>query len=299
MNLLYLVNQLDPHERLELLKSLGISSQLMPLDLVFVRHCESEGNKVVESDKAERDSVGVSIRTEEFTKRLSRNFRLTKLGAQQAVAAGDWLRDPKNVPFNFTRLYASPYIRTRETAGLLDIEGIWFLINLAREREWGYADNLSRIDLEKRFGEQMQARKDDSLYARMPGGQSIMDKVLELRNFFGSLARECSDGHVMVVTHGEVIKAAREPLERVTPEEYQRLNDSEHDFDEVHNGQVVHYTRVNPEDSGDVRKSIRWVRSVWPWDLSKSSNDWKEIVRPTFTSQELLAAAATVPRLID
>ena len=83
---------------------------MLPIDLVFVRHGQSEGN-VANRASRNRDN---SFFTPEFLERHSRTFRLTDKGIAQAEAAGEWLR--ANVPTLFDRFYVSDYIRAKETA---------------------------------------------------------------------------------------------------------------------------------------------------------------------------------------
>jgi len=61
----------------------------MPIDLVLVRHGESEGNVARRSSAAGDNSVF----TEEFCGRHNSRFRLTDRGREQARAAGAWLRE--------------------------------------------------------------------------------------------------------------------------------------------------------------------------------------------------------------
>ena len=61
----------------------------MPIDLVLVRHGESEGNAARRSSIAGDNSVF----TEEFCGRHSSRFRLTDRGREQARAAGTWLKE--------------------------------------------------------------------------------------------------------------------------------------------------------------------------------------------------------------
>src|SRR5438874_4087686 len=60
----------------------------MPLDLVLVRHGESEGNVAFASSRLGDHSHF----TPEFLARHSSKWRLTDKGREQAHAAGEWLR---------------------------------------------------------------------------------------------------------------------------------------------------------------------------------------------------------------
>lgn len=83
---------------------------MLPIDLILVRHGESEGNLANKASK----SGDNSFFTPEFLNRHSRNFRLTDKGSLQAKRTGEWIQ--KNVPMPFDRFYVSDYIRAKETA---------------------------------------------------------------------------------------------------------------------------------------------------------------------------------------
>ena len=86
----------------------------MPNELVLVRHGHSEGNFVVDQSKLGDDS----FYTPDFTERPGHQWRLTEEGREQARITGEWIMN--NIG-KFDRYYVSPYIRTKETAGLLGL----------------------------------------------------------------------------------------------------------------------------------------------------------------------------------
>ena len=88
---------------------------MLPIDIILVRHGQSEGNK---ANKASRHGDN-SFFTPEFHNRHSRSFRLTDCGIDQAIAAGEWLK--ANVPMPLDRFYVSDYIRAKETASYLKL----------------------------------------------------------------------------------------------------------------------------------------------------------------------------------
>lgn len=88
----------------------------MPKDLILVRHGHSEGNLAVETAKLGDNS----FYTPEFRERPGHQWRLTDDGRDQATKTGEWIS--AEIAKEFDRYYVSPYIRTRETAGLLDIK---------------------------------------------------------------------------------------------------------------------------------------------------------------------------------
>ena len=114
-----------------------------PLELVFVRHGESEGNVAVNA----AENGDNSYFTEEFRSRHSSTWNLTPKGEEQAKAAGDWIK--KNINGGiFDKYYASTYRRAKRTAGLLDLPGAkWRLRDYIREHDWGNLDVMTDEEL--------------------------------------------------------------------------------------------------------------------------------------------------------
>lgn len=105
----------------------------MPLDLVLVRHGQSEAN-VASRHSREGDH---SLFTDEFRKKHDSQYRLTNEGVKQAKAAGKWIRENFKRPY-FDRYLTSEYARAMETAALLNLpESKWYIDFFLREREWG------------------------------------------------------------------------------------------------------------------------------------------------------------------
>lgn len=265
---------------------------MMPIDLVLVRHGESEGNLAKVRSKAGDESS-----SQLFKGLHSSRFRLTDRGREQAKAAGEWLR--KEFPNGFGRHYTSAYKRAMETAGLLGLPNArWYVEPALRERDWGDLDVMSESDRHARFRESLAMKKVSPLYWIAPNGESVMH-VSETRTYrmLGTLARECSRIPVCMVCHGETMWSFRLPLERMSDDEYNRLDASDNPFDRIHNCQILHYTRKRPEDQ-DAATHFTYMRSVCPWNDKLSSNEWKRIVRPEYTNQRLLEIVEATPRLV-
>lgn len=265
----------------------------MPRNLVLVRHGESEGNVAVKMSKGGDHSAF----TDDFMERHSSQWRLTDLGVEQARQAGVWIRE--NIGEEFGRYYTSEYERAKETAALLGLpEAIWYRTYSLRERNWGDLDVLSEQMKKIRFAEALRRRQSDGLYWTPPNGESHADLCSRLNDILGTLHRECTDMNVIIVCHGEVIRAFRFLLERWTPRQFAEKDSSRNPKDKIHNCQIVHYTRVNPE-TGEEFSYLNWVRSVSPTDLSLSSNEWEAVLRPKFTNEDLIAEVNLTPRLIN
>ena len=210
----------------------------MPLDLVLVRHGESEGNVAVKASKKKGD---VHYYTPEFLSRQSSKWRLTDKGKKHAEAAGEWLR--ANFP-KFDRYYSSEYIRALETAALLGLDGaMWYRELYLRERDRGWFDVISYSALKKEFAEEFAQWGRSTLFGSPPGGESMADMCMRIDRVLNTLHRECENKRVIIVCHGEVMWAFRMRLERMPQEEWVRLEASTDNADKVFNGQVIHYSR--------------------------------------------------------
>lgn len=227
----------------------------MPKHFFLVRHGESVGN--VASNLAKQGDL--SHYTDEFVTTPGRTWRLTDKGQAQALLIGDWLqqelvhlrdhnRSTEDKPLA-TRHYVSPYIRTRQTAGLMGLEGEtrpveWYLNRTIRERDWGDIDSIPKEQFKNdpQYRLNAQKMKTDPLYWRPPGGESIQDVAdNRVRNFLETLHRESSDQLVVAVTHGEFMKATRLVLERESDEGF--LEEERAKRRRIHNCQVIQYTK--------------------------------------------------------
>ena len=265
----------------------------MPIDLVLVRHGESEGNRA----KKRAKKGDKSAYTPEFLNRHSSLFRLTDRGQQQAVTAGAWLR--QEFPDGFDRHMVSEYIRAQETAGLLNlVGGEWDVDFFLREQDYGKLDILPDDEIAARFADEIRHRDRDGFFWTPPNGESMADVCQRAYPIFDRLHRECSDKRAIIVCHGNVMWAWRVRLERIPQERFAQLNESKHDYDRIHNCQVLHYTRRNPV-TRKLSHRLEWMRSVCPWDPDLSSNTWTHIVRPRYSNAELLAEAARHPRMVN
>jgi len=264
----------------------------MPIDFVLVRHGESEGNVANKRSRAGDHSAFDG----EFMQRHSSLWRLTDKGRQQAIVAGEWIR--KNIRPYFDRCYTSEYLRAMETAALLNLDqATWYRDFFLRERSWGQLDVMSQEEKYTKYLDEMNRRERDGFFHAPPGGECMADVCLRINWILNTLHRECSDKRVIIVCHGEVMWSFRVKLERLTQQEYCRLDKSENPYDKINNCQILHYTRRDPV-SGRLEANLNWMRSICPTDLSKSSNDWQAISRPRFTNDDLMSEVERVPRII-
>jgi broad specificity phosphatase PhoE len=262
----------------------------LPKIITLIRHGQSEGNVMV---KMIRQGKEADVPAELFAQRPDR-WRLTPKGVEQAEAAAKWLRE--HAPDFSGRCYVSPFTRAIETAGHIVPAGIPIYESPhLRERDWGNHQSLSRE-------EQIAILKkmdDDPFYGRFPNGESMADACLTRADrTLDTLARECQDVEVKLFCHGETMWAFYMRLTQMRPRRFEELHHSKNPHHHIHNCQILQFTRVNPV-TGEEGDKMGWMRSVCPWDLSLSSNDWQPIVRHRPTATELLAEAAAVPRFLS
>lgn len=263
----------------------------MPTDLVLVRHEESEGNVAVKASKKKSDDRHY---TAEFMKRHSSQWRLSDKGVRNAKAAGAWLQE--HIP-TFDRYYTSEYVRALETAALLQLKDAkWYREFYLRERDRGVLDVVPHSALKERFAADIELWKRNSWFGAPPGGESMATVCLRVDRVLHTLHRECEGKRVIIVCHGEVMWAFRMRLERMSQERWHELDKSEDLADRIFNGQIIHYTRRDPE-SGRTAQHLNWMRMVRADDPT-FSRLWQPVVRSHFSNEDLLEIVNRVPRLV-
>lgn len=256
----------------------------MPNELVLVRHGHSEGNLAVDYSKLGDDS----FYTPDFRERPGHQWRLTEDGQEQARTAGQWILE--NIG-DFDRYYVSPYIRTKETAALLDLPSAeWRVDSRLRERDWGDIGSLPRKEFIEEYPRNAFVKDMDSLYWRPPGGESIMDVRMRMRSLLDTLHRETESQKVIAVTHGEFMWSARAELEYMSDEEWLTADNDK--SQKIHNTQVLQYSRLDP-NTDKQNKYASWTRSVCPW-MTGVSLEWSQITRHRFSNEELLEQVAKI-----
>lgn len=273
----------------------------MPLNLVLVRHGESEGN-IIQKQAKKGDS---RLQSSDYLKTHSSKWRLTARGVRQAQSAGVWIRGHllrehllHQDPFSFGRHYVSTYVRAYETAARLGLPNAqWLKDHRLHERDWGLMDAATAEENSTRFKEVLTRQSRDGFGWTPLNGESKDSMILRIRDFLDTLHRECGDMNVIIVSHGEIMWTFRFALERMTPEQFEGLEGSDDPLDHIHNGQVIQYSRVDPR-TGEIAPVYEWMRSICPWDISKSPNEWGRISRPRFTNEDLQREADQYRRFL-
>lgn len=244
---------------------------MLPENIVLVRHGESEGNLVLENllkgDK--------TLFTEEFKKRHESEYRLTKLGVEQAHKANEFLKKEfKDICFNMG--YTSDFIRAKETASLIDFNKKWKIASILIERDWGDFKFLTPQEIHEKYPNSFKIKKSNPLDWCPPNGERMRDVIIRVRQFVDILHRQHSSNNIIIVCHGEVIHAFKILIEEMNQFEYNDFCNSKNPYDAINNCQIIHYTRENPSTK-EKTNSIKWFRSICPWDLSLSDNSWRFI----------------------
>lgn len=269
----------------------------MPLDLVLVRHGQSEGN-VATHLSHEGDN---SWYDERFAQTPGHQWRLTAKGVKQAETTGKWIADNIGA---FEGFFVSPYVRTRETAAHLNLaDASWRLNRAFRERDWGDIGNLPKDEFanDEAFKLSYIRFKTDPLYWAPPNGESIAQVAEDrVRNILDTLHREHSSSRVVAVTHGDLMSAFRLVLERLDDDTYIKMKEDK-SF-KIKNAGVLHYSRMNPYNN-KVSKRLSWVRKMHPivddetGEVVVHESGWREITFARYTNTDLLASVEHVPSL--
>lgn len=266
---------------------------MLPIDLILVRHGQSEGNV---ANKASRKGDHCFF-TDEHRERHSRDFRLTDRGIRQALSAGEWLRT--NVPMPLDRFYVSDYIRAKETAVLLALpSALWRIEFHMRERDMALMDNITDAEKKERYArEHALYEMDPFLSYPAGGGESFAAHCFRMKGaMLSHWARECSDKRVVAACHGHVMRALQVELEALGHDDFIRLNNSEEPEDKIRNCQIMWYSRRDPETQL-LSNSPVVVRSVSPSE--KKDFGWRRIIRRKYTNEELAAEVERYPRYIS
>ncbi|KAK6588896.1 phosphoglycerate mutase family possible fructose bisphosphate phosphatase [Cryptosporidium xiaoi] len=258
----------------------------MPVDLVLVRHGQSEGNL---AQRLARQGEFHQW-TGEFRSRHNSLYRLTDRGRTQAKIAGEYIKN--NIGFTFDKCFTSEYIRAMETAAMLGLpNALWNTDIYLRERDRGVLANKTHQERALLHPDEMARKQRNAFYWQPSGGESLANLCLRTEKVLDNLSQNCGGLRVIIVCHGGVIKSFRALLERDRGDTNTKMN-------KINNCQIVWYTRRDPV-RGSIASSYNWVKSICPWDLSLSSNNWKNIYRPSYTNEDLLQIVSKVPQLVN
>lgn len=237
------------------------------LNLVFVRHGESEGD--VRRAAWQRGEVYTTDKTPE-------EEELTDLGIEQSRLAGLWIAQHilgKFVMDKFDGCYVSSSLRSEQSAvalGLADTT-CWNADARLDERNRGLIRGIKRKEHQAKFPDSYEQMVLDPLHWVPPEGESLEQVAARFVEFHDDI----HDGsrNIILVGHRDQMWSAQIPLEGLSEEEFLAV-----DTDEIHNAQVVHYTAINPV-TGEEAPTLMWKRSHDPTDPSQPMSQWEFLPR--------------------
>jgi broad specificity phosphatase PhoE len=264
----------------------------LPMDLVIVRHGQSEANVMADMNKRGDTEARAAMAA---AKRHDSNMRLTDLGRQQARTVGAWLREHGPT---FDAFYVSEYIRTKETAGEMDLQGaVWQPDLMIRERDQGVQDGGGDVKLGLDPEEQFRLDKSPLFWCPL-GGESMADVVIRIRHFLETLSSCAAGMRVCVVCHYRTIHAFRMLLEDIPMEHCPDLLKTK-----MPNCCVWWYSRRDHE-SGETTPHLSSVRRI-AVSVDRASGErvvdeqkWA-VRRVTFSSAALLEQVRRIPQVIN
>lgn len=235
---------------------------LQPRHLILVRHGESQGD----------------VRRKLGTRALihPNDEKQTEAGHIQSQLTGRWIAKYIMHVYgleNFDDYLTSPLIRTKQSAESLDLGNDWTEETRLTERNRGDIQGLTKHQHKEKFPDSYQSMLDHPFYWAPPGGESI----LTVSHRFGELVDDLiNTNNVLIMTHRDVLWAAHVPLDRLALDKMEDVN-----TDSIHNGQVLHYTNINPTSGAVESAKLAWKRSVDPSSDTSADevNNWVQIIK--------------------
>ncbi len=263
----------------------------LPLDLVLVRHGQSEGNAANRlSEKGD-----YSAYTSGFRDRHSSSFRLTDKGRLQATRAGLWIRE--EFP-DFDRYFVSEYLRAMETAAILALpHAKWLSDFYLTERDWGALDARPESERLEQFGNELRLRDVEPFFWRPPNGESFAELCLRVDRVLNTLHRECGDKRVIIVCHGEVMRAFQVRIERMSQIRFRELISSDLSENRIYNCEIIHYSR-RANGVGKLFPFMECVRKIRPTEEPAWTTGWRPIERIRYSNEDLLAIVSQTPAIL-
>jgi len=275
---------------------------MMPIDLVLVRHGQSEANIVQKADKGKAPAPASA---EAIRERPDWQQRLSLKGREDAASAGKWIAENLGGLASFQALYVSSFLRARETAALLGATGGgagWAVDERLVGRNWGRFGAVTNAERDAYFQWTAKMKEASPWFTELDNGESLFDVYFRWRDFQETLHRQHSEHRVLIVTHGDFMNVVRYGLERMLTEEWQEMDRDE--AQTLKNCSILHYSRRDPA-TGQVTDRIQWRRLVFPVGADEpdapdapGGGEWVALPhRRLFSSGELLRQAEHVPKL--
>ena len=166
------------------------------------KHAKNNGNKFIFVRHGEAESNAQNICNSDPTK----TYHLTETGKKEAIATAKKIKKADAI-------YASPYMRTLETAEIIANELGFDKVNIQKSDKLGELD-FGEFD-GKPFGDYLEYDKKylTSYDVKLPGGESYLDAKKRFGQFLYEIDQKHSRETLVVVTHGMGLEAIAAVIE--------------------------------------------------------------------------------------
>lgn len=231
--------------------------------LVLVRHGESEGDvRRAAWRRGDNQTARKSPALEE----------LTDKGVGQCRVAGKWIMDNLLNNYDlgtFDGYFVSPALRGQQSATELGLPGAsWRIDSNLDERNRGMISGLHPKEHQRLYPQSFDVMRNDPLHWRPLGGEALIPDVVSTTQQFIADAKKLRA--VIAVTHRDRMWIAQLLLEALTETQLLATNS-----DNIHNGEVIIYTSVDPS-TGESSRKLSWKRSFNP-SAPSDSHSWQRI----------------------
>lgn len=142
---------------------------------------------------------------------------LNESGRDQARRAIDKVKT-----YGIDHVVASPLVRARETADIVVAHLQTPIVEHAAfvERNFGILEGLTRPEILSRHADIWKDGMNRQMHASPPGGESLFELGIRVRDGIGELATRFSGETVLLVCHGGVARAINGIIRRPFDDEY-------------------------------------------------------------------------------
>lgn len=220
-----------------------------PLTLTLVRHGQSTYNELRQKKQQDPEyqefRQAFALGPSDYLRRLARNMRkkfalgvsdyttpLSPAGIEQGSLTGRAIEQDCPQP---DVIIVSPYLRTRQTldamkAGGFRVQNTRIVIDdRIREQEHGLSLLYNDWRVFQTFHPEQRELYEllGPYWYQYPQGESVSNVRDRIRSFTATLIREYAGCHIMLITHHLTILSIRTNFERLSPEEFIRLDEEE------------------------------------------------------------------------
>jgi broad specificity phosphatase PhoE len=262
----------------------------LPTVIVAVRHTEALGNEAWRRALQGDDSL---IEDRALREMHSSQWPLTARGVRQARTVGAWIAE--NLGDDFDRCYVSTHVRALQTAARIKVRGPSWTLD-ARLCEQDHGDEELTSATQRELPEMVASRRQrrgQRFFWTPRGGEPTALMFERVRSMVDRLEREAPGQRVLIVSHGELMRALHHVLTGLPPHAYNEwYGQRRSPTGAIGFGHVFHYTRANPHDPDrQPTQEIGWWRSVCPLNPSVTATPWQEVDRAPLTGRQLLRLA--------